>query len=1039
MLRRMLRSRTLLLAPSLFVLASISCGGTPPAVTPKPVATVAKVQPPPPTRAKWIFSRPERGFVAKLEMGDDGTLYVGRNGRRTLVKNGAEPTDATTLAYENLVGVVKDDKGQFAFVAEDGDIYVATSPLGSLNTMKEGPLGDAPNAGRLSSITTGKSVVMGIAPDGRVFRTADAGASWKAIDYAGGAKTYGRVGTVALDGKGNGLLLHFPQKLFITHDDGATWAPVASPGIGAKRVYRDGKGRVFLDGVQSKRAKLDGNAITLTTESPEAVLKGALPGSPPLDERADVLTVLSGERVVEFVLRTEESKEIEVSSAKIGDKLGAPVKVPDLYSDRGLAVLVAGYGSELVYLRRDGEQEGDSTTLFRSKEYGASWTKDGTFEGIGSNSADGTEVAVGPKGWTFVTGLCQEEDGDGDDGYQGDDDDDDESDSHYGRSDSESEDTRCGHRQIKPAGAKAFEDLAFVEEFAPQSFAFDEAHDRVYAIGTHMGRTHVYESSLSQKKFVRAKVLDVDSDVHVSMSVDDKGTLRVFERDDAHDQWIVHRRGADAKDMPAVYVPGPDGTMSFAGGRGLLFGGHEKGYETGDGGENWMRVATNGFVQSLTCTVAGCLNGGAARVGWDIPVIQNADKIVAQATPQPVPTRPIPPPMVISGPALPRLGLTCKSSGAVARVAQTPSSDMVDTRSGDVRWGFVKHDPDGKTTLVLGTKTGTREVALQGPTPKDPPAPAAGAKPAPGAKAPLPAPERRAGQTTLADGMVLARYAFQSRTGAGLNPVDVELTWYSGITGKVVKKTLPQMKPFRISRYGFSGTAQIVDGGLLCHGTDDDALNFIHDDGKVEPITLPSDIGVRNAAHLGKRWIFQDSEIGNAILNVTDDSKTWSRKPWGIDAAYAPALSLFGAKAMVVATRGQLPVALFGLEGALPDDPPAAIVVDTNSADAICDAKTSRTRYSQSTYQVDKRTLKLDMETGKNWSQLLGYTRIMHVTDAGKLCTSAFTANTSDQSAFIYPESATTFSGWRFRRTADPKDKTKMVTEAEPISCAAPK
>src|SRR5205807_63105 len=144
--------------------------------------------------------------------------------------------------------------GDYAFVADDGDVYVSHDPLGTLDVARNGPLGDGEpdKPTRFASITTGRAAIVGVAPDGRVFRSADTGKSWAQVDWAGSSRPFGKPNAVAMDSKGNGVLLVLPQRLYVTNNDGASWTQLASPGIGARTVRRDGADRVFLEGYSER-------------------------------------------------------------------------------------------------------------------------------------------------------------------------------------------------------------------------------------------------------------------------------------------------------------------------------------------------------------------------------------------------------------------------------------------------------------------------------------------------------------------------------------------------------------------------------------------------------------------------------------------------------------------------------------------------------------------------------------------------------------------------------------------------------------------
>ena len=1038
----MLRPHARVLGPFVAFLAVVSCGGEPPRVVTKPPPPVVKVTRPPPVRARWAFSRPERGILAKLDLGADGVLYVGQNGRRQITKGAEPPADAPTLALDDLAGVLRDDKGQFAFVADDGDVYPAPTALGEFAAERPGPLADAKPGTKLLALSTGHAAILAVTPDGRLVRSADFGASWKPVDYAGASKPYGRPASVALDSKGNGLLLHFPQRLFVTHDDGATWAPLASPGIGAKRVTKDGADGLFLLGFGQQRARFDGKALAVTKDAPKPILELSRKALASFPDDADVRSVLSGDHVVELALRGDDDKKsLEVTSTKLGDRAAAGVKIPELEGGDTLSDLLAGYGSDIVYVRPNTDQDATAptSTLFRSADSGVTWKKEASLEGA-SPASSGLAIAVGPKGWTYVGPLCPPRDES--DGYRGGDDDEEES-------EPSQSDEGCARRQIRPAGAAAFEEMVFVEEFSPDQFAFDEAHDRVYATGVHDGRKYLYESPLSLNKFTRTKLLDLGGGTNTSMTVDAKGTVRVFEREGwgLSGHWTLHRRGADGKEQPKVYLALPAGTLSFAGSRGLLFGGHTKGWETADGGETWMRVASNGFVEGLTCTDAGCLNAGAARVGWDIPVVDGGEKVLATAEPDKT-KPPTPAPASDTPAAPPPTQLTCKP-GPATRVASYPGSELIDGRWPDARWASVKRGEDGKMSILVGSRTQMRELPLLPGLPKAPATPvkpAPGAKPVPGAKPAPPPPEVRSGERVLDDGVIAARYTFAPKTTDALNPVDVDLAWWSVATGKTTRHLLPAVKPFRVSRYGFSGSATIVDGGLLFQSEDREPVYFVHDDGKVEMLPIPADATLRNVERVGKRWILADADGGNVQLSFSDDNgKTWGRKSWGLDASAWPSLRIVGDKAMLGVSRGGLPAMLFALDATIPDDPPAPILIDASSPAATCDAQAGRLRvYSPLSYE--RRTVHANVDTVQGATKAVvtftATSRLLHDTATGKMCTSAYTANgsspgSSDQSVFLFPE-AKGWSGWRFHRTTDPKDH-KTFAEAEPLTCTVAK
>jgi photosystem II stability/assembly factor-like uncharacterized protein len=816
------------------VVFSLACGGEPPPLVMPPLHVTGK--PPAAERARWVFAGPAEELRAKLDLGDGRTLYVGEHGRRELGKAG-ELTHATTLALESLAGVVRDGK-RFVFVAADGDVYTSTEPLGTLERASH----PRSEADALTSVTTGHAAFLGIAHNGTLMRSSDFGATWHAVDYSR-TKLIGGAAEVALDSKGNGVLVHLPQRLFVTHDDGASWTPLVSPQNGAVSATRDGADRIFVTGYQQRAAVLEGDTLVATKDRPSPVYAAAS-SIKPEGEPPESRLLLTGDHVVEVSLHDHgtEKSSVELRSARIGEPLpqdwaSHPELVPTGRWNQTMLQRIAESNGELVYLRTTDPNDDAATeevkplttTVLHSKDYGVTWQKAEVLQGTLSEEAhEGVDVAIGPRGWMYVGPLCP---------------------SQYSHD--------CKPATVRPAGKHAFEAIVG-DPFVPVRFFFDEPRNKVYILAAHDRRQVVYELPLDGSKLSRTDVLNAPPFTNVAVTVDAIGTLRAFERTDRR-YWTVTRRNAKGEMQQPVFVPFGNATLALVGPRGLSLDDHDA-WETNDGGDTWTRVPSNGLTSTLLCAEAGCLLDDAARVGWELPAFASTDVMRAQTTVPDDKTHVETP----TPPAVTPIKVSCKVSGAGTALA---AIDWMDGSTGVARWAQLDTNfTQGAVTLVWGSKDAFHRVPLMPAAPK----PSRGD-----------ATQVRTAQAERDNGMIAARYRFAARTAIGYSPVNVEIAWWSALTGQVHHGVLPQVKPFRVSRFQLSGMARIVDGGLVFRGDDSDVIHFIHDDGKDETLTSPA-IAFDEVWHSGKRWVVADSSSAVvALADSEDGGKTWMQRSWG--------------------------------------------------------------------------------------------------------------------------------------------------------------
>jgi hypothetical protein len=272
------------------VLASASaCGGEPPrppvVARPPPVASAAV----PVTATRWVFPEGRRRVTARLDLGDGGTLYVGSDGLREVVRRAGPAVEAPTPRLEDFAQVLRDARAGLLFMSFEGDVLASREPLGPLELLHGGPLGKR-----------GEHVEWRATPCGEDL--------WQVCDEAQDFATFGwalhrrpaggevlpvlyvpiRLGTPALAGS-RGLIFAGNDAGFETADGGETWArteSVAARWLACGDVGcldDDGAERVGWD-LPKIRAPRD-EVVIASPDPPSPAPAGgpAVPSPPPTD------------------------------------------------------------------------------------------------------------------------------------------------------------------------------------------------------------------------------------------------------------------------------------------------------------------------------------------------------------------------------------------------------------------------------------------------------------------------------------------------------------------------------------------------------------------------------------------------------------------------------------------------------------------------------------------------------------------------------------------------------------------------------------
>jgi photosystem II stability/assembly factor-like uncharacterized protein len=816
---------TSVVAPVL--LAGLACGpGTAPTPPKPPVTPPAAKGPEPVSPARWVIQsgKVERVGV-RLDLGPGSALYVGAGGERWLEHDGKTEA-ASTLLPDAIVAATRaaDGKG-VVFATAEGAAFEASDPLGAVGARRAPP-------SKLHAVAAGRASLLGVNDAGALLRSTDGGASWKEIPLAGAR---GALVKVALGEGGAGLALFAPQRLYASSDDGATWQPLASPGIGAVDVVRDVNGDVMLTGLDaaavlklgpmrfervSRGARVGAYELANPTARPLGLASATAKGS----------GALVGDRYLEVIADPEAKERWSLASAPLG---GAPEIKRIAAFDGCTQLALAARGKATVALCTmpapssgiggGGYRPGGGYTapdyaprlrIVRSEDAGATWKDDAT---IKAESGEPVRGWLAPDGALFVDGGCKPSK------------------------------SACYDRQllVHVPGDKAFAHVGTPRNWPKlRAIAWSADGKKAYALATGNGGVGLLVSRDGGRDFSYVPLPTVPLEDEKAapiggsraqfgaIAVDDKGV--VYAAAHVNDRWAIFTTSDDGVSVKGRLLPFRADAVELAGRRGFAYARDGHGYETADGGASWSNVAsprTTGEAQ-LACDDYGCLVGDrATRVGWG----------GGTGTPEGAATKP-------KGAAPVTGTYRCKTEGdwqPIGRSYAIPTAYDAEMVEGG-RWTAVRQDlTKGSVAAIVGkpkakgTGFDLKETPLFAASGKD---------------------DAIVGMPQI-EGVAALRFHVKRLTPAkgetigAIAPnqnVDVELAWWVASTGQVKHATIRGVGPLDPNDVAFMakdssllagvGLLSIAQGGIHVRPLQraDAPLYFASDAGKVEKLTFPS-------------------------------------------------------------------------------------------------------------------------------------------------------------------------------------------------------
>ncbi len=787
----------------------------------KPSVAVAIVSP-----ARWSWPRNASWVTDARRYPDVGLLLVGSSGRRALVRPGSKTMElAPTLVEGELAGSLRGADGQFLFVEVDGRIHVAKGPLGPIGAVRKGPAseGGAP--------TIGKSAVQFTHPDGRALRTTDGGLTWAASEAAHAVMhPLARLHSLELSATGHGLFVSWPQRVFRTDDDGATWHRVDTLGDGADHVRTDLDGKVYLEGIHgptfdvpSRLGRLDGDHLVPVVGTPRledaltADVETATPKKKDSSFSVERLEEVSGERVLVVQNIVEDGvARVEVLSGSLG---GALVRAPlGDAGDSAQSLTLSGMHA-LVVLNGDA-----GVRVLESRDGGVHFEPVSVPDPIGATP----KVFATSDGAVWLAGDCKE--------------------------------ALCG-LFVRRETTGVFERVTTDEAFFPLEAVDDGTSLHVLTLRDDGWRVHT--GPLAGRKLVGTKLAGPGRDGFFTLTIDGARKPRVFRSRSR----TLHRVGPDGAPLPVLVAPVALGNVELVGSRGFA----AMGYETQDGGEHWWKVPTldQGEESVLDCSAAGCLLGEARRLGWDVPTGAPAVTLVPLTPPAPPPSATPPPvddgpaetvPVAPKGPPLAR----CKPSGPIAK--GWPGVDEVDL-SADVDWA-QQDEEKGADVLRVGHASGKVDTVVLLP-----------------ATTTAPEVTTRTRRGVDRTGAWVARLRFVPKakgTDDPYNPVDAELAWWLAKDGKVRRATLKAIPPFRIGRINVRAAFALV-GDDLVFQPQGGLLYTVHGDGKTEASKAPDvDFRLAYRAKGGALGVVGVGQDGVRLVEGAGFERRWALTDYGV-------------------------------------------------------------------------------------------------------------------------------------------------------------